>query len=83
MPPSGSVTRQISVQVSRSRRRTSLARAMSIRQHTSKLNTTATAVISAVTVSAEVPGEEAERAVSLEGRNLPVLARVGVQRLLG
>ena len=34
------------------------------------------------TVSAEVPGEEPQGAVQLEGRDLPVLAGVSVQRLL-
>ena len=34
-------------------------------------------------VSAEVPGEEPQRAVHLEGRDLHVPAGVGVQRLLG
>src|SRR5215469_15324483 len=36
-----------------------------------------------IPVSAEVPGEEPQRAVQFEGRDLPVLAGVGVQRLLG
>ena len=31
----------------------------------------------------QVPGEEPQRAVQLEGRELAVLAGVGVQRLLG
>jgi hypothetical protein len=31
----------------------------------------------------EVPGEEPQRGVQLECRDFPVLARVGVQRLLG
>ena len=34
-------------------------------------------------VSAEVPGEEPQRAVCLECRDLAVLAGIGVQRLLG
>ena len=34
-------------------------------------------------VSAEVPGEEPQCAVYLECRDIPVLAGVGVQRLLG
>jgi hypothetical protein len=34
-------------------------------------------------VSAEVPGEEPQRGVQLECRDFPVLAWVGVQRLLG
>ena len=34
-------------------------------------------------VLAEVPGEEPQRGVQLECRDFPVLAWVGVQRLLG
>ena len=34
-------------------------------------------------VSAEVAGEEPQRAVQFEGREVPVLAGMGVQRLLG
>ena len=34
-------------------------------------------------VSAQVPGEEAQRVLRLERRDVPVLAGVGVQRLLG